>query len=73
MADQHRIYLDQMIGTQVGRALRNEGYDVIRASEVGQSRADDSQILQKAVAEKRTLVTLDDDFGGIRWLQLTMT
>jgi len=35
--------------THVARVLRQTGYDVIRASEVGQSRADDRQILKKAI------------------------
>ena len=43
--------------------MRNEGHDVMRASEVGQARADDYEILQKAIAENRILVTLDEHFG----------
>jgi hypothetical protein len=34
--------------------LRREGYDVVRASEIGQARADDEQILQEAISEGRT-------------------
>ena len=40
------------------------GYDAVRASEVGQSRADDSEILLKIQSEKRVLITLDDHFGN---------
>jgi hypothetical protein len=36
-----RIYLDQMFNIRVANALRAEGYDVLRASEMGQARADD--------------------------------
>jgi len=43
------LYLDQMLRLDVARVLRDEGYDVMRASEVGQARADDQQILQKAI------------------------
>lgn len=54
-----RLYLDQMLRVDVAIALRKEGYDVLRASEVGQSRADDRQILEKAIEENRILITLD--------------
>ena len=58
MPESHRLYLDQMLRIEVAQALSNEGYDVLRAVEVGQDRADDYQILQKAIAENRILVTL---------------
>ena len=32
-----KLYLDQMIRMDVAVTLRSEGYDVIRASEVGQA------------------------------------
>lgn len=51
-----RLYLDQMLRLEVAETLRHEGYDVVRTSEVGQSRADDWQILQKAIAENRILI-----------------
>jgi len=50
MSQSHRLYLDQMLRIEVAQALSNEGYDVLRAVEVGQDRADDYQILQKAIA-----------------------
>ncbi len=58
-----RLYLDQMIQKHVAEVLSRDGYDVVRTSEVGQDRADDQAILEKAVSERRTLVTLDDHFG----------
>ena len=63
MPDQLRLYLDQMLGLRIAQALREEGYNVVRACEFGQSRADDYQILQKAIEENRILLTLDEDFG----------
>lgn len=71
MPERLRLYLDQMLNLQVARALRDEGYDVVRASEAGQSRADDYKILQKAIAENRILITLDDDFGDWAILPLS--
>jgi len=58
-----RLYLDQMIQKHVAQVLSRDGYDVVRASEAGQARADDRAILEKAVLERRSLVTLDDHFG----------
>jgi predicted nuclease of predicted toxin-antitoxin system len=71
MPESHRLYLDQMLRVEVAQALRNEGYDVLRAVEVGQDRADDYQILQKAIAEDRILVTLDEHFGD--WVVLPLS
>lgn len=66
-----KLYLDQMMRLDVAVALRNEGYDVIRASEVGQARSDDLEILQKAIMEDRILITLDDHFGD--WVILPLS
>ena len=65
------LYMDQMLRMDVAQALRNEGHDVMRASDVGQSRAGDDEILQKAIAENRILVTLDEHFGD--WVILPLS
>ena len=41
------------------------------APPVGQARADDQQILQKAIDENRILVTLDEHFGD--WVILPLS
>jgi predicted nuclease of predicted toxin-antitoxin system len=64
MREPLRLYLDQCIRSDVARALKDAGYDVIRAPEVGQARADDSEILLRAQHEGRVLITLDDHFGN---------
>jgi predicted nuclease of predicted toxin-antitoxin system len=64
MPDTLRLYLDQCLRIEVALALRHEGYDVVRASEVGQYRADDFQIIQHAISDDRILVTLDEHFGN---------
>ena len=46
MHEPFKLYLDQMLRLDVGQALSADGHDVVRASEVGQARADDEQILQ---------------------------
>ena len=66
-----KLYLDQMLRLDVAQALRGEGHDVLRASEVGQDRADDQQILQKSIDENRVLVTLDEHFGD--WVILPLS
>ena len=71
MPEPLNIYLDQMLRLDVGQALRGEDHNVIRASEVGQARADDYEILQKAIAENRILVTLDEHFGD--WVILPLS
>ena len=62
MPESYRFYLDQMSRLDVARALINQGYDVLRVSEVGQARADDFLILQSAIKEDRILITLDHHF-----------
>ncbi|MBW2671113.1 MAG: DUF5615 family PIN-like protein [Deltaproteobacteria bacterium] len=66
-----KLYLDQMLHLDVAQALRDEGHDVVRASEVGQARSDDQEILQKAIDENRILVTLDEHFGD--WVILPLS
>jgi len=66
-----KLYLDQMLRMDVAQALRNEGCDVVRASEMGQARADDYEILQKTINEKRILITLDEHFGD--WVVLPLS
>ena len=60
-----------MIPSTVARKLRDHGHDVLRASEMGQDRADDRQILEKAISENRILVTLDEHFGN--WVVLPLS
>ncbi len=66
-----KIYLDQMFGVDVAQALHEEGFDVLRASGTAQNRADDRQILEKAISENRVLVTLDEHFGD--WVILPLS
>ena len=60
-----------MLRQDVAEALRDEGHDVIRASEVGEARADDAQILNTAITGGRILVTLDEHFGD--WVILPLS
>jgi predicted nuclease of predicted toxin-antitoxin system len=67
-----KLYLDQMLHADVTRALRAAGHDVVRAGEVGQARADDEEILERAGQEGRVVVTLDKDFGDWAVLPLRL-
>ncbi len=63
MPENIKLYLDQMLQAHIARVLRDEGFDVLRVSETGQSRADDEQVMKKAIDDNRILVTLDEHFG----------
>ena len=66
-----RLYLDQMLRVDLAMLLTARGHDVLRASQVGQDRADDALILERAVKDTRTLVTLDGHFGD--WVVLPLS
>ena len=66
-----RLNLDQMLRVEPSSLLRDVGHDVLRASETGQARADDAMILERAVQEQRTLITLDQHFGD--WVVLPLS
>jgi len=71
MFKRDKLYLDQMLRVDVAQALREEGYDVLRAIEVQQDRYDDQQILARAITENRLLITLDEHFGD--WVVLPLS
>ena len=71
MPEKIKLYLDQMLQAQVARILSDDGFDVLRASETGQSRADDEQIMNKAIDDNRILITLDEHFGDWAILPLS--
>lgn len=60
-----------MFSVEVAQALSKGGYDVVRASDTGLGRADDHEILQKAISENRILITLDEHFGD--WVILPLS
>jgi predicted nuclease of predicted toxin-antitoxin system len=66
-----RLYLDQCLRFELTELLRARGHDAVRAAEIGQARADDAVILERAILEERTLVTLDGHFGD--WVVLPLS
>lgn len=60
-----------MLRVELASLLRGLGRDVVRTEETGQARADDALVLQRAVQEERTLVTIDGHFGD--WVVLPLS
>jgi predicted nuclease of predicted toxin-antitoxin system len=54
-----KLYLDENISPRVARKLRARGFDVLSASEVGNTRLDDWAQFRYAVREGRAIVTGD--------------
>jgi len=64
-----RILADENIPLASIQALRAEGHDVLAASE-SMAGGNDREILARAGAEQRILVTFDKDFGALAFKHL---
>jgi predicted nuclease of predicted toxin-antitoxin system len=64
-----KFLLDQDVYALTERFLREQGYDVTTASELGLSRALDSELLKTAGELKRIFVTRDKDYGNLVFVQ----
>lgn len=60
-----KFLLDQDVYALTERFLREQGYDVVTASESGLSRAADVDLLRTAGEQERFLVTRDKDYGNL--------
>jgi len=60
-----KFLLDQDVYALTEWFLREIGYDVVTASELGLSRAQDSDLLKLAVEQGRIFVTRDRDYGNL--------
>src|SRR5687767_13363186 len=60
-----KFLLDQDVYALTERFLREQGYDVVTASELGLSRALDSEMLKTAGEQGRIFVTRDRDYGNL--------
>ena len=60
-----KFLLDQDVYAVTARFLAALGHEVIRAADVGFSRASDEELLREAQARGCLLVTRDRDFGNL--------
>ena len=60
-----KFLLDQDVYALTERFLREQGYDVTTASELGLSRAQDLDLLKIASEQERIFVTRDRDYGNL--------
>ncbi len=63
-----RFLADQDVYQATIDFLRSHGHSVLRAYDLGLSRAEDTVLLERAVAEGRVLVTRDKDFGALTFV-----
>ena len=57
-----KLLLDQGIPRSAAIFLRQAGFDAVHTGEIGMAESEDDEILQRAFAEGRVVVTLDADF-----------
>lgn len=60
-----RLLLDQGLPRSAVNGLRSAGWDVVHVADICMSAATDGEILDRARAEERTVVTLDADFHAM--------
>lgn len=60
-----KILADECIHSDLIKALKSAGHDIISTGEVGLSSKGDEVIFQNAVKLKRVLLTFDRGFGDI--------
>jgi len=59
-----RFLADENCDAEVVRALQRYGHDVLAVSDI-HPRAEDTEVLELAVRDKRILLTEDKDFGQL--------
>ncbi len=59
-----RFLVDENCEFSLVQTLRSAGHDVVAVAEVS-PRAEDSQVIERALRQKRILVTEDKDFGQL--------
>jgi predicted nuclease of predicted toxin-antitoxin system len=64
-----KFLLDQDVYALTAGFLREHGYDVVTASEIGLSRALDLDLLKTAEEQERIFSTRDRDYGNLVFVQ----
>ncbi len=60
-----KFLLDQDVYAVTSRFLRENGHDVVTASELNLARAKDAELLKVAGQQERIFVTRDRDYGNL--------
>jgi predicted nuclease of predicted toxin-antitoxin system len=60
-----RFLLDQNLSPLLVDLLREEGHDVIHVRDLHMSRSSDVDIMRAALADRRTVISSDTDFGEL--------
>ncbi len=61
--------IDQDVYSLTIKVLKENGHDVKTAKDIGMHRANDEEILMKAIEMNRILITRDKDFGILVFLE----
>jgi len=60
-----RFLVDQAVSWQIARDLKAAGHDAVHVRDIGLAAANDESVLQRAVEERRVVITQDTDFGTL--------
>jgi predicted nuclease of predicted toxin-antitoxin system len=60
-----KFKLDENLSRRAADVIRRAGHDVVRVRDQGLQGATDDRLFEVCAAERRTLITLDRDFGHV--------
>lgn len=60
-----KFLLDENVSQSVGQGLRDAGHDAVHIRETDLAGASDEEVMGRALAERRIIITHDKDFGNV--------